>query len=154
MEKILFINGSPHQNGETYQIGEALLKDKEHDVLQMVDYKVSQYGQVFEDDQIKDIFNEIKKADTIVIGSPVYWYTVSGLLKTFIDRTYMLPQAQELQGKKLYVFAQGSMPSQECHNHITYLFTRFAHLMNMELKGLVIGPVSQKNKIIQDLHFL
>ena len=39
MEKILFMNSSPNRNGNTYRIGEELLKDKEHDVLQMADYK-------------------------------------------------------------------------------------------------------------------
>ena len=54
MEKILFVNSSPNRDGNTYRIGEELLKDKEHDVLQMADYRISQYGQVFEDDEMKE----------------------------------------------------------------------------------------------------
>lgn len=86
MSKILFINSSPNKNGNTYRIGEDLLKNTEHQVLQMSDYKIYQYGQVFKDDQIKDIFDEIKKYDTLIIGTPVYWYTIGGMLKTLIDR--------------------------------------------------------------------
>lgn len=55
MEKILFMNSSPNRDGNTYRIGEELLKDKEHDVLQMADYRISQYGQVFDDDEINDV---------------------------------------------------------------------------------------------------
>ena len=151
MEKILFMNSSPNRNGNTFHIGEELLKNKEHTILQMADYKVYQYGQVYEDDQIKDIFKEIEKVDTLVIGAPIYWYTVGGILKTFIDRLYMLPEAEKLQGKKLYVFAQGTKPSQECYDNITYLMNRVAKLMKMDLKGLSIEAVSEKDKIIREL---
>lgn len=55
---------------------------------------------------------EICGADIILIGTPAYWDTISGLLKTFIDRLYMLPEAEKLNGKKLYFFAQGSGPDE------------------------------------------
>ena len=137
MEKILFMNSSPNRDGNTYRIGEELLKDKEHDVLQMADYRISQYGQVFDDDEIKDVLKKIDECDVLVIGSPVYWYTVSGMLKTFIDRLYMLPEAEALRGKKLYLFAQGSAPNQDTVKSIEFLSNRLSYLMGMELKGVV-----------------
>ena len=135
--KILFMNSSPNREGNTYRIGEELLKDKEHDVLQMADYRISQYGQVFDDDEIKDVLKKIDECDVLVIGSPVYWYTVSGMLKTFIDRLYMLPEAEALRGKKLYLFAQGSAPNQNTVKSIEFLSNRLSYLMGMELKGVV-----------------
>ena len=137
MEKILFVNSSPNRDGNTYRIGEELLKDKEHDVLQMADYRISQYGQVFEDDEMKEVLKEMDKYDILVIGSPVYWYTVGGMLKTFIDRLYMLPEAEALRGKKLYLFAQGSAPSSDTVKSIEFLSNRLSYLMGMELKGVV-----------------
>lgn len=137
MEKILFMNSSPNREGNTYRIGEELLKDKEHDVLQMADYRISQYGQVFDDDELKEVLKEMDKYDILVIGSPVYWYTVGGMLKTFIDRLYMLPEAEALRGKKLYLFAQGSAPSSDTVKSIEFLSNRLSYLMGMELKGVV-----------------
>ena len=137
MEKILFVNSSPNRDGNTYRIGEELLKDKEHDVLQMADYRISQYGQVFEDDEMKEVLKEMDKYDILVIGSPVYWYTVGGMLKTFIDKLYMLPEAEALRGKKLYLFAQGSLPNEDTVKSIEFLFNRLSYLMGMELKGVV-----------------
>jgi len=137
MEKILFMNSSPNRDGNTYRIGEELLKDKEHDVLQMADYRISQYGQVFEDDEMKEVLKEIDKYDILVIGSPLYWYTVGGMLKTFIDRLYMLPETEVLRGKKLYLFAQGSLPNEDTVKSIEFLSNRLSYLMGMELKGVV-----------------
>ena len=147
MEKILFMNSSPNREGNTYRIGEELLKDKEHDVLQMADYRISQYGQVFEDDEMKEVLKEIDKYDILVIGSPVYWYTVSGMLKTFIDR---LPEAEALRGKKLYLFAQGSLPSSDTVNSIEFLANRLSYLMGMELKGVVTDS-SDGNEILSKM---
>lgn len=147
---ILFINSSPNKNGNTYRIGEELLKEKEHDVLQMADYRISQYGQVFDDDEIKEVVKEIDKYDILVIGSPVYWYTVGGMLKTFIDRLYMLPEAEALRGKKLYLFAQGSAPNQDTVKSIEFLSNRLSYLMGMELKR-VITDNSDGNEILSKM---
>ena len=138
MNKILFMNCSPNKDGNTYRIGEKILENIEHNVLQMADYKIYQYGQVYEDDQIKDVFNEIEKVDTIVIGTPVYWYTVGGILKTFIDRFYLLPETRILNGKKLYLFAQGDAPDKATKESITFLANRVSTLMGMELKVVII----------------
>ena len=137
MKKILFVNSSPNREGNTYRIGEELLKDKEHEILQMADYRISQYGQVFDDDEIKDVLKKIDEYDILVIGSPVYWYNVSGMLKTFIDRLYMLPEAEALRGKKLYLFAQGSGPNSDTVKSIEFLASRLSYLMGMELKSVV-----------------
>ena len=150
MEKILFVNSSPNREGNTYRIGEELLKDKEHDVLQMADYRISQYGQVFEDDEMKEVLKEMDKYDILVIGSPVYWYTVGGMLKTFIDRLYMLSEAEALRGKKLYLFAQGSSPSQDTVKSIEFLSNRLSYLMGMKLKGVVTDS-SDGNEILSKM---
>lgn len=151
MNKILFMNCSPNKNGNTYHIGEKILANKEHKVLQMADYKISQYGQVFEDDQIGEVFKEIEKVDTIVIGTPIYWYTVGGILKTFIDRLYLLPEAEVLKGKKLYLFAQGSAPDEATKKSVTFLAGRVATLMEMELK-CVVTDTSDGNEIISKIN--
>ena len=150
MEKILFMNFSPNKEGNTFSIGKKLLEGKDYDAVQMSDYKISQYGQVFADDQIKEVFDKIKEYDTLVIGSPVYWYTVSGLLKTFIDRLYMLPEAEVLNGKNLYLFAQGSGPDNDTVKSITFLANRLCTLMGMNLKGVCVDTADGR-KILSEM---
>lgn len=150
MGKIIFMNSSPNKNGNTFRIGEELLQNIDHDVLQMSDYKVSQYGVVHEDDQIGELFKKIEDKDIIVIGSPVYWYTVGGILKTFIDRLYLLPEAEVLKGKKLYLFAQGSSPDEGTKNSITFLANRVATLMGMNLESVVVDS-SDGSRILSEM---
>lgn len=87
--KVLFINTSRDPNGNTYKMGEAFLAGVPHDTLFLNDYKVYQLGQHYDDDRLTDVLAATEQADTIVIGTPVYWHTMSGALKTFIDRTVL-----------------------------------------------------------------
>lgn len=144
------MNSSPNKNGNTFRIGEELLKEVPHNILHMVDYKVSQYGNVSSDDQIGEIFKELEDKDIIVIGTPIYWYTVGGLLKTFIDRLYMLPETEVLKGKKLYFFAQGSGPDEETIKTIEHLASRVAELMEMDLKSIIVD-FSAGSKILESM---
>lgn len=74
MKKILFINASPNRNGNTVSCVKKALKGLEYETLHLVDYRISQYGAVTDDDQIEDVFAKIDHADILVVGTPVYWY--------------------------------------------------------------------------------
>ena len=52
---ILFINGSPNQNGNTAAIAKELLKGKKYETLNITDYKIGSYGQHFEDDGLGQV---------------------------------------------------------------------------------------------------
>lgn len=151
MSKILFMNASPNKNGATVSIVRELLKNSDYDTMEMSDYKVSQYGAVREDDEIKKMLNIIKDYDTLVIGSPVYFYTVTGILKTFIDRLYLLDEAEVLRGKKLYFFAQGYAPDEETEKTIRYLITKMSSLFGISLESLIIDN-SLGQKILHELN--
>lgn len=97
---ILFINGSPNKNGNTVALAQTLLKDKEYETLNLTEYKVYSYGHKFKDDQLSEIISKMKEADTIVIGSPLYWHNICGAVRNVLDRFYGLVQQNELSGKK------------------------------------------------------
>ncbi|MFA5267067.1 MAG: flavodoxin family protein [Methanoregula sp.] len=46
------------------------------------------------------IVKKVLDCDVLVIGSPTYYYDVSGQLKNFIDRTYSLYHDRKLAGRK------------------------------------------------------
>lgn len=59
--------------------------------------------QDFADDQFSEIVEAMKAADTIVIGSPVYWHSMSGMVRNLIDRFYGPVPSGALKGRK-FVF--------------------------------------------------
>lgn len=85
---ILFINGSPNKNGNTVGLAAELLAGKEYDTLHLADYKIYSYGQEYEDDQFMEVIERMKGADTVVLGSPLYWHSMSGAVRNLLDRSY------------------------------------------------------------------
>lgn len=74
-KSVLFINASQNADGNTAKMGSTLLDGVDHDTLNLVDYRINQLGQHFDGDQFNDVVVAMEKADTIVIGTPVYWHT-------------------------------------------------------------------------------
>lgn len=134
---ILFINGSPNKNGNTVRLAKKFLKDQEFKTLNLVDYKIYSYGQNFKDDQLDEIIEQMKQADTIVIGSPLYWHSMSGAIRNVLDRFYGYVDESLLQGKDMYFVFQGYAPTKEQLAAGEYTMSRFAKLYGMNYKGMI-----------------
>lgn len=135
--KILFINGSPNKNGNTVALTKRFLKDKTYETLHLVDYKIYSYGQKFDDDQFDEVVSQMSKADTIVIGSPLYWHSMSGAIRNFIDRFYQNVDENLLKGKDMYFVFQGYAPTKQQLEAGNYTMERFAGLYHMNYKGMI-----------------
>ena len=51
-------------------------------------------------DDMAEILDKMVSADVIVLATPVYFYTMDGQMKTFIDRT--VPRYTEIKNKNFY----------------------------------------------------
>lgn len=76
---ILFINGSPNKDGNTARLARELIGDRPYEQLNLAEHKVYGYGQSYGDDDFEDVLARIEAADTLVVGSPVYWHSLSGM---------------------------------------------------------------------------
>lgn len=133
--KILFINSSEHSNGNTAQMGMQLLDNYQYKKIDLINYRIGFLGQKNKDDELFKVFNEIKNSKTLVIGTPVYWHSMSGALKTFIDRSSDNNIDNPFEGKHLYFFLQGSAPTELSKESILYSIKRFADQTGMILEG-------------------
>lgn len=133
---ILFINGSPNKNGNTAALAKELLKGKEYETLNLTDYKVYSYGQSFEDDQLDEIISKMKEAETIVMGSPLYWHNICGAVRDVLDRFYGKVSQGELAGRTLYFIFQGAAPEKWMLEAGEYTMNRFAKLYGMNYGGM------------------
>ena len=118
---ILFINGSPNHNGNTASLAAALLKGKEYETLNLTDYTIGAYGQQLPGDGLDAVVAAMEKANTIVIGSPLYWHNICGSVRNVLDRFYGRVQNGGLSGRK----EAGE-----------YTMKRFAALYGMSYEGM------------------
>lgn len=59
------------------------------------------------DDFVNGIYDEVQNSDVLVFATPVYYYSVSGQLKTFLDRLNPL-YARKNRFKKVYLLASSA----------------------------------------------
>ena len=136
---ILFINGSPNKSGNTARLAEKLLKGKDYETLNMVDYKLYGYGQKFSGDQFMEIVNKMKASKTIIIGSPLYWHSMSGMVRNLIDRFYGPVEEGSFEGRKLVFLFQGAAPEKWMLENGNYTMERFAFVYGMDYLGMAIN---------------
>lgn len=133
---ILFINGSPNHHGNTASLAAALLKGKEYETLNLTDYTIGAYGQQLPGDGLDTVITAMEKADTIVIGSPLYWHNICGSVRNVLDRFYGRVQNGGLSGRKLYLVFQGAAPEKWMLEAGEYTMKRFAALYGMSYEGM------------------
>ncbi|WP_164828384.1 NAD(P)H-dependent oxidoreductase, partial [Streptococcus sp. DD11] len=133
---IYLINASPNKNGNSVQLARLFLKGRKYETLDLVDFHIEQYGQKAEQDQFFQVYEKLTEADVWVFTSPIYWWSFSGLLKTFLDRVADIPYPPEaLRGKQLFFLLQGSQPSKEIEM-LDYAMHRFCRNYGLKYQGL------------------
>ena len=135
--RIVLINGSLRVNGNTDTIIKSLLDGAESSdaiIKQFVlrdkninDCKGCYYcyknNSCSINDDMQEIHHDIQKSDIIILASPMYWWGVTGLMKTFIDRLYLYyPKRNEhfIAGKKLLLVIPMNVNEKQ-HGHKTYI---------------------------------
>lgn len=123
MKKVLLINAS-NRKKNTYNLLtsiEKILENKgyETELITLYDYKIDfckgcevciLKGNCFIKDDLSIIMKKIIESDGLIIGTPVYLNNMSGILKTFIDRTCSWFHRSEVAQKPTLILAntQGS----------------------------------------------
>lgn len=136
MKQILFVNGSPNRNGHTAAMAKRLLACRDYETLNLIDYKIYPLGQIFEDDQFESVMQKMQEADVLVMGSPVYWHSMTGQFRTMLDRIYESPLRRLLKGKELYFLFQGAGPSSAMLEAGNYTMNIFCRLFGLKYRGM------------------
>lgn len=134
---ILFINGSPRKNGNTAALAAALLKGHDYQTLNLTDYTIGAYGQNLPGDGLDTVISAMQNADTIVIGSPMYWHNICGSVRNVLDRFYGRVANGAFSGRRLYFVFQGGAPEKWMLEAGEYTMQRFAALYGMRYAGTV-----------------
>ncbi len=115
-----------------------------------MDYKIYSYGQKYADDQFKEVIDRIKQADAVVLGSPLYWHSMSGSVRNLLDRSYGVITEKEFQGKKLFFVFQGASPTKDQLAAGDYTIGRYAMLYGMDYQGMATNK-AEAQKLAQNI---
>lgn len=104
MKKSVIIIGSSRKNGNTARIVSEIADKFNIDVVNLSDYQFSYYdyeSKNRDDDFFELVQGIIEKYDTLIFATPVYWYSMSGIMKVFFDRFSDLIRIEKETGRKL-----------------------------------------------------
>ncbi len=100
--KVVALNGSPHEGmGNTSQLLAMLKEPLAQEGLALTEIFVSQHhieyctgcamcldkGSCWIRDDYKGLIKQVLEADAVILASPVYFFSITAQLKTFIDRS-------------------------------------------------------------------
>ncbi|MBR0271231.1 MAG: flavodoxin family protein [Methanobrevibacter sp.] len=154
--KLIAINGSPRKNWNT----DSLLKEvidgassagaeTEMIYLYNLDFKGCKgcmackikngksLGRCNKKDDLKEVLDKVHEADVLVLGSPIYWHDVTGVMRCFIERLFFQylnyddhdsPLSTPKRTAMIYTM---NMPSElhEENKYETLIFKKYENLM-------------------------
>ena len=112
MKKVVIV-GSSRNDGDTANISNQLIEKSEWDLVNLNDYEFSYFDYKHEnrnDDYLNLMQQIVEKYGTLIFVTPVYWYSMSGIMKVFFDRftdllTIEKELGRKLRGKKMAVMS-------------------------------------------------
>ena len=113
MKKVLFINGSPNENGCVSTAMDEVITVLNENGIQtekiwlgkkampdcMACMKCQETGKCVFQDQVNEIASEIDEIGGIIVGSPVYYGGPNGRLTSFLDRLFFSIPDDKFNGK-------------------------------------------------------
>lgn len=151
MKKGVIIQASSRSHGDTSCVVSILKNETNFDLIDLSQKNIGHFDYEFKnkDDDFKILFNKItEEYMTIVFATPIYWYTMSGLLKVFLDRISDFLYDEKDVGRRLRTMKMGVI---SCSNDnrvfdgFTMPFKRSAEYLGMEYLGYLHTWVENKS---------
>lgn len=157
MTKKLIILGSARSNGHTRKLVDQFTELETYDVIDLLDYKIGNFDYAYknaDDDFLPLMQSIITKYDTFIFATPVYWYSMSAIMKTFFDRISDLLKTDKSLGRQLRgkSMAMISCSGQDDRNeHFAEPFELTAAYLGMNWKGDVHGFLEEDETISEEV---
>jgi multimeric flavodoxin WrbA len=157
----IIVQGSSRNNGNTSKIVQSLQNYIECDLIDLSECNIGQYDYESKNqsDDFLKIFKKIVEYDLIIFATPVYWYSMSGTMKTFFDRITDCLKIEKETGRKLRGknMATISCGSDDIENEGFFIpFEKSAEYLGMNYFGHIhtwieeINPTNSVLDLIRD----
>lgn len=101
--------------------------------------KCQKQGKCILKDDMSELIEKVNIADTLVFSTPIYYYEMSGLLKTFLDRCNPL-YIRDYHFKEVYLITASAENSQTVYQRAQSGLEGFVECFpNAEFKGVFSG---------------
>jgi len=165
MKHILVVNGSPRKKGNSVILAEQVMLGAREAGAQVEIFFLHNMSiqpcnacdacQETQDCTIQDdmqiLYPKLRRADAIVIASPIYWFTISAQTKLFIDRWYALqgPQGNALAGKQIgIVLTYGDTdPFTSGAVNAIHTLQDMCRYIEANIAGIVYGSATKEGEI-------
>lgn len=125
MKKVLIISSTPRKGGNSDLLCDQFLKGAQEaghqaEKIFLAAHKINYCvgcgvcnttHECVQKDGMKPLLDKMVEADVIVLATPVYFYSMNGQLKTFIDRT--VPRYTEIANKDFYFIVTAADSSKQ-----------------------------------------
>ena len=163
--KIAVIHSSSRVNGNTeYLTYQAIPKEKgthiylrDYNIEPIIDERHSEEGFPEVNDDHEGLIDRILEHDVLVFSTPIYWYSMSGPMKTFIDRWSQIMRnpnyahfREELGKKKAYFIAVGGDHPKVKGLPLVQQFNYICQFYGMSFEDYVIGEARKPEEIRND----
>lgn len=152
---IVAILGSARNDGNAAHLLDAVLAERparrfDLGALHIRDYT---YHQPVDRDDFLAVAEAMAEADGTLFVTPIYWYTMSGVLKRFFDRltdlvTVQKPLGRKLAGRSIWVAAWGSEPALPEGFEVPFRST--AAYFGMGYGGTFYVPMREGESLMQE----
>lgn len=161
-KKILIISSSPRKGGNSDILCDEFAKgaiEAGHSAEKislrglklgfcMACYACKKEGVCIQKDDVAEILEKMASADGIVLASPVYYYSMTGQLKTLIDRTLPRYYVNQISNKDVYLIVTAAEAKPALERTVDALKGFVECLPEAELKGVVYGAgVYEKGEV-------
>lgn len=114
--KSIIILGTARKQSNTGKAATYLSQMIDSDIVDLLDLEIGRYdySNQNQDDDFLPLMEKISSNyDMLILATPVYWYSVSGIMKDFMDRltdclTIAKPIGRNLKSKHLALLSMGS----------------------------------------------
>ncbi len=101
--KIVLLSGSARYDGQTASLIRELAHYVDFKHINLLDYQIGHYDYEHHnrDDDFLSLFKSVLPHQLILLVTPVYWYSMSGIMKVFVDRMSDLVTIEKDMGRQL-----------------------------------------------------
>jgi len=151
--KTAILVGSSRNDGDTKTLTNQLVQKSNWDLIDLNDYAFSYFDYEHknrEDDYIRLMQKILNTYDTLIFATPVYWYSMSGIMKVFLDRLTDLLTIEKELGRKLRGKSMAVISSSNGGNlgdSFWLPFTATANYLGMEYLGDIHTIAGEKNEL-------